>query len=165
MGVAELHQELLDVAFHLAESDSDVPTQARLRRSASTAYYALFHFLISEATSNWSHPETRPALGRLFPHGRMKAAAVEKRAEAERLLTKNKEDREARSLHFVADTFIKLQQRREQADYDTSGAWTPIDAFTLWDDADTAVSYLKSIRHTVSTQLFLVSLFGKRSAS
>lgn len=37
--------------------------QANLRRAVSTAYYALFHLLISEATANWARPELRAILG------------------------------------------------------------------------------------------------------
>jgi hypothetical protein len=75
--------DLLEVAQHLAKLDSDKPRQACLRRSVSTAYYALFHLLIAEATSNWKHTESRPELGRLFGHGKMKSASREKRAELE----------------------------------------------------------------------------------
>jgi hypothetical protein len=43
------------------------------------AYYALFHLLISEATLNWGRPELRSELGRVFGHGKMKSASMEKR--------------------------------------------------------------------------------------
>ena len=42
----------------------DTPsTQLTLRRAVSGAYYAAFHFLIAEATSNWSNAPLRAALG------------------------------------------------------------------------------------------------------
>ena len=44
--------DLLEQAYHLANKENDNPTQASLRRSVSTAYYALFHLLIDEAVSN-----------------------------------------------------------------------------------------------------------------
>ena len=56
--------------------DPEEPRQAGLRRAVSTAYYSLFHLLISEATSNWSRAEQRPALGRIFEHGKMKNAST-----------------------------------------------------------------------------------------
>jgi len=43
MGLA---QDLLQQADHLATYEGVNPTQAGLRRSVSTAYYALFHLLI-----------------------------------------------------------------------------------------------------------------------
>ena len=51
--------DLLELAQHLAKLDSENPRQACLRRAVSTAYYALFHLLIAEATSNWRHTELR----------------------------------------------------------------------------------------------------------
>lgn len=65
-------EDLLDVARSLADMDEEGPRQASLRRAVSTAYYALFHLLISEATSNWNRAEPRAALGRIFEHGKMK---------------------------------------------------------------------------------------------
>src|ERR1039457_3816733 len=52
--------------------------QASLRRAVSTAYYALFHLLISETTANWARPELRAILGRCFDHGPMKTASETK---------------------------------------------------------------------------------------
>jgi hypothetical protein len=68
-------EDLLDLARDIADMDADNPRQASLRRAVSTAYYALFHLLISEATSNWRQVELRPALGRIFEHGKMKNAS------------------------------------------------------------------------------------------
>src|SRR5712692_5365690 len=41
--------DLLEQARHLANREKKRPRQASLRRAVSTAYYALFHLLISEA--------------------------------------------------------------------------------------------------------------------
>jgi uncharacterized protein (UPF0332 family) len=41
--------DLLNQAKELSLLDSKKPKQANLRRSVSTAYYALFHLLIDEA--------------------------------------------------------------------------------------------------------------------
>ena len=61
--------ELLELAKHLANGN-ETHRQASLRRAVSTAYYALFHLLVSETTLNWKPVETRAALGRLFEHGK-----------------------------------------------------------------------------------------------
>jgi hypothetical protein len=66
-------QDLLDSAVALYRVDPE--TQATLRRAVSTAYYALFHFLIEEACRNWTRPEQRPALARMFTHGIMAGAS------------------------------------------------------------------------------------------
>jgi hypothetical protein len=55
--------------------------QASLRRAVSTAYYARFHLLISEATLNWRRVEYRNALARVFEHGKMKNVRRKKMGE------------------------------------------------------------------------------------
>ena len=58
-----------DDLLALAQDISDLPStgrrQATIRRAISTAYYALFHLLILEATLNWARPELRPILAKL----------------------------------------------------------------------------------------------------
>ena len=67
--------DLLDVARQLTALHTENPHQASLRRAVSTAYYVLFHLLVSEATANWARPDLRPALGRCFDHGPMRTAS------------------------------------------------------------------------------------------
>ena len=73
--------ELLELAQDIANLHPGQPHQASLRRAVSTAYYALFHLLVSEATANWIRPELRGALARVFDHGPMQQAAVRKVTE------------------------------------------------------------------------------------
>ena len=58
------HHELLEQANELARKNN--PNQADLRRSVSSAYYALFHLLIFETIRHWSLESSRNALGRMF---------------------------------------------------------------------------------------------------
>ena len=51
--------DLLEQAWHLAKREKRKPRQASLRRAVSTAYYALFHHLIHEATLNWRRVDQR----------------------------------------------------------------------------------------------------------
>src|SRR5580658_4790791 len=69
-------EDLLKQAFLLLNKESKNPTQASLRRSVSTAYYALFHLLIQEASANWSRADTRDYLARAFEHRTMKQACT-----------------------------------------------------------------------------------------
>jgi hypothetical protein len=46
-----LHQDLLTLARELVDRNRAAPVEAELRRGVSTAYYALFHLLVHEATS------------------------------------------------------------------------------------------------------------------
>jgi hypothetical protein len=94
----------------------------------SGAYYAVFHFLISEATSNWENVLLRTALGRAYEHGVMKTAS-------NRILDKKKfpfmgEDATVvNSLRFVGRTFSELQEAREFADYNLTKDLDPAEAF------------------------------------
>jgi uncharacterized protein (UPF0332 family) len=46
--------DLLDIAQHLAGLPAEISKQASLRRAVSTAYYSLFHLLISDAAATWA---------------------------------------------------------------------------------------------------------------
>ena len=56
------HNDLLEQAIDLIHYKPSDPNQAALRRAVSTAYYALFHLLISETTLNWSRDSSRDSL-------------------------------------------------------------------------------------------------------
>jgi hypothetical protein len=120
-----------ELAQHLALLEPENPRQASLRRAVSTAYYALFHLLISEATLNWSRVELRSTLGRVFEHGNMKSASEAKRSEINLEFKKKpvSKPQSAISAHLrrVVDTFIQAQRKRNDADYDTSIDWTRTD--------------------------------------
>lgn len=161
--------DLLELAQHLANLEPTNPRQACLRRAVSTAYYALFHLLISEATLNWGRPELRSELGRVFEHGKMKNASVEKRSELNAHFGKNPPPSQelviSHHLHTVADTFIQVQQKRNDADYDTGKEWTRTDVLTQIDAVSAAFESWKAIRDEPVAQAYLVSLLGKRQRS
>ena len=159
--------DLLELAKNLANLDRT--NQACLRRAVSTAYYALFHLLISEATLNWGRPELRSELGRFFGHGRMKSASVEKRSELDAHFKKNplpsQELAVLEHLRAVAHTFVVVQQKREEADYDTGKDWDQTDVEKQIDAAGAAFESWKTIREEPVAQAYLMSLLGKRPRS
>ena len=73
--------DLLEQAQHLAQREPKRPKQASLRRAVSTAYYALFHLLITETTRNWRRPAERHTLARMFEHTQMGKVCTTKRDE------------------------------------------------------------------------------------
>jgi hypothetical protein len=103
--------DLLASAQDIAGLPSVERRQANIRRAISTAYYALFHLLISEATLNWVRPELRPILGRLFDHGSMYNASVNQEAKLNGYLNGNAPDSLERTaaehLRTVVETFIQ----------------------------------------------------------
>jgi len=96
----------------------------------------------------------------------MKNASVEKRSELDALFKRNPpsghELAVAKHLHTVAQTFVQLQQRREEADYDIGKEWTQTDVLTQIDAVVEAFDSWKAIREEPSAQAYLVSFLGKR---
>ena len=108
------HDDLLTHALQFVHASP--PSQLSLRRAVSAAYYSVFHFLISEAASNWSNASLRTALGRAYDHGIMKTAS--NRILNEKDFPYSGEDPAiVANLRFVAKTFSQLQENRHFADY------------------------------------------------
>jgi hypothetical protein len=151
-------EDLLKQAFLLLNKESKNPTQASLRRSVSTAYYALFHLLIQEATANWSRADTRDYLARAFEHSTMKQActwaenATYDPAISPQVVAK---------LRSVARAFRELQLQRHLADYSNATKWDRIKASAKVNQAKTAFNDWKSIRNEFVAQKYLVSLLNK----
>jgi hypothetical protein len=147
------HDELLRLASDLIEKEG--ATQAELRRAVSTAYYALFHLLVSETTLNWRRDSSRNALGRMFDHGTMKRVS-------DRLAKKTPSAGEdpivVSALRFVAKIFVELQDLRHIADYDNGTSWTRLDAIVPIASAKSAFLAWDDIKHTDIAQEYLVSL-------
>src|SRR5260370_42629846 len=116
--------DLLELAKYPANLHSKNRHQASLRRAVSTAYYALFHLLISETTANWARPELRAILGRCFDHGPMKTASETNVSQINTALKDNPPDSAEKTVAIhhrtVAKPFIQAHQQRNDADYNTA---------------------------------------------
>jgi len=160
-----LPDELLALAGHLANLDTEAHRQASLRRAVSSAYYALFHLLVSETTVNWSRDETRSALGRLFEHRKMKGVCDKKVVEVNKLLKDNPLDSPeltvSKHLLTIANTFVQVFQERNDADYDTSKEWDQTDVLRQIDAVSAAFKSWEAIKHEPAAQTFLFSLLAK----
>jgi uncharacterized protein (UPF0332 family) len=156
-----LPDELLALASHLANLDDERHHQASLRRAVSTAYYALFHLLVSETTLNWRRDETRSALGRLFEHRKMKGVCDKKVTELNKLLKDNPRDSPeltvAKHLLTFANTFVQVFQERNDADYDTSKEWDQTNVLRQIDAVSAAFKSWEAIKHEPPAQAFLFS--------
>jgi hypothetical protein len=152
-------EDLLTQALQLVHVDP--PSQLTLRRAVSSAYYAVFHFLISEATSNWSNAPLRTALGRAYDHGIMKTAS-------NRILnTKDfpfagEDPAVVSNLRFIAQSFSQLQEDRHFADYNLTKDLDPVDALKQVKSAEEIFNTWPSIRAEQIAQAYLVSLLVKR---
>jgi hypothetical protein len=158
--------DLLELAQDLANLHPDRSHQASLRRAVSTAYYALFHLLISEATANWARPELRATLGRCFDHGPMKTASENKVSQINAAFKENPPEATERTvairLRTVANACIQGQQRRNDADYNTAKEWTPVEVNTQIDSVNEAFKAWHMIRDEAVAQAYLVSLLGTK---
>ena len=156
--------DLLEQAWHLAKREKKKPRQASLRRAVSTAYYALFHLLIHEATLNWRRVDQRALLARFFEHGKMKSASKKQTDDLNAFFKTNPPAGAqldvAQHLHLVADTFFEAQQQRHTADYDSATIWTRREVVSLIERVDGAFKSWHAIREEPAAQTYLLSLLG-----
>jgi uncharacterized protein (UPF0332 family) len=158
--------ELLELAQDIANLHPQQPHQSSLRRAVSTAYYALFHLLISEATANWRHEELRGALARVFDHGPMKQAADKKVSELNSYFKDKPPEGQARTvayhLYNVADVFAQAQYHRNEADYNTTREWELTEVLLHIDGIADAFNTWNVIRDEPGAQAYLVSMLPSR---
>jgi uncharacterized protein (UPF0332 family) len=158
--------DLLEQAEHLARRDPNRPKQASLRRAVSTAYYALFHLLISETIRNWRRPAERNTLARMFEHGLMNKACDKICRDLKGYFKTNPDAglhlTTARHLHLIAETFTFMQQLRHDADYDGSIKWTRTEIMENVKSVERAFQSWQAIRNQPAAQDFLVTLLLKK---
>ena len=103
-------RDLMEAARALAESGHTPPTQARLRRAASTAYYAMFHCLAASAADLFIGTERSPAWHRTYralEHGRARSACRQAQTMPELPV----------EIRDFTKAFVELQMARQEADY------------------------------------------------
>jgi hypothetical protein len=155
--------DLLTLAGQLSSPVPADPEQAWLRRSVSTAYYALFHLLIQEAAQRWTgSPASRLGLERTFKHDQMK--------EVSRVISTGSwkgwsipQLAVPPELRDIAKSFIGLQEARHQADYNNEKQWTQTEVAAKLSDARTAFQNWKKINGSPVAHEYLLSLMiGKK---
>lgn len=153
------HDDLLTQALQLVHAVP--PTQLTLRRAVSAAYYAVFHFLITEATSNWQNVPLRSALGRAYDHGVMKTASNRILNTRDFPFT-GENPAVVADLRFVAQAFSQLQEDRHFADYNLTKDLDAVEALTQVKSAEKILTIWPAIRGEQIAQAYLVSLLVKR---
>lgn len=156
--MALIGRDLVAQARMLARCEAGRPKQATLRRTVSTAYYGLFHFLIEESTNllfggAQGDAAYRQLGARAFVHAKMKSACKE-------FVKPNPQDVHdllqplwaalaiANNPHarLVAQTFIDLQDDRHTGDYDLSVSFSRQDALNAVTRAEAAVTAWQQLR-------------------
>ena len=154
-----LADELLEEAR--VSIDGEDPNQAKLRRSISTSYYAVFHSLVDAAShmiiSNPEDLELRAAVRRTFVHARMADACrafLRDRHKLSGLLTAPT----APELRELCQAFLYLQETRHRADYDTSVQFSKDDAIRAVIKALDCFVFWARLSRTEDARVFLVAL-------
>ena len=152
--------DLLEQPEYLANREIENPRQASLRRAISSAYYALFHLLVSESVSQWGIAYQRHQLARIFDHARMNVAST--RVLNEKLFPFIGQDpASVAHLKTIATTFNELYEHRQTADYDNSTQWSRSEVLALIDLVKEAFKSLNAIRSESIANDYLLSLFVK----
>jgi len=167
--MSTLSADLLAQAAHLAQLDANRPKQANLRRAISSAYYALFHFLIHESSrqlaGSANDRETwRTFTSRAFDHGKMKTICVEFTKHTPRDILQpfwsSLNITQIADLKVLAEAFIRLQELRHQADYDLSLSFNRQEALAAWQISSDAMQAWRRLRqhHAEASEFFCLVL-------
>lgn len=157
-----LHNDLLEQAEQLATLDPRRPKQVNLRRAVSSAYYALFHLLTSEAAALYAQePGLAARINRTFNHGEMKKVSamiandkLPKGIQSPGGAYVSTDDRKV-DLKTVANAFVDLQQARHDADYDLSRSFRRQEALAFIGKAREAFEAWKRVRSSDDARLYL----------
>jgi hypothetical protein len=161
-----LHHDLLEQARHLANRESRRPRQASLRRAVSAAYYALFHLLASEGAAivtRGGRLPLRAQVQRAFAHGDMKKTCQHFAAGGLPELVKSLVVPPLEpELVSVAKAFIRLQEERHAADYDTQRQFGRVAVLSLVNMVQSAFGDWAAVRSTPNAAAFLTALLLNR---
>jgi hypothetical protein len=162
MGLA---QDLLQQARHLATYEGANPSQASLRRAVSTAYYALFHLLIEDAAQRWQgSSEARTGVERAFDHGPMYRTSLQFQGPVWKDWQNNRQPVPP-ALREVANAFIRLQEERHIADYNSHETWSAKDVEATLELVSTAFQNWQSIRNDPMAGNYLLAMLVKKPRS
>ncbi len=154
-----MERDLLEQARLLATLDPRRPKQASLRRAVSTAYYALFHLLVREATEHLlrgaAQAPFRPGLARAFTHADMRRASL---ALLGGSIPAFGPVVVPAPLRVVAQAFADLQNQRQRADYDRSANFGRAETLAVIDQAEAAFAAWATVRRQDSAYLYLTAL-------
>ncbi len=158
-------RQLIEQARALARLERGRPRQASLRRAVSTAYYAVFHWIVGEASGyligrRADTRSLRHALARTYRHAEMAQACKCFQAGFGGLPGHLQELLPRRFVHpsviELATAFVDLQDARHCADYDLSKRLSRTDALTLVDLAARSIATWP--KEDASAACFLLTL-------
>jgi hypothetical protein len=143
-----------------------------LRRALSTAYYAIFHFLIDEACcvqfgSAHAQAPFRNVLARAYSHNVMKVACTSFAGGTLKNTIIKGLPRDASgnyaiqpAIRLIARMFAEMQENRNLADYDRSERFKRSDALLLIEAAKDTVVKFTALPMSDDKRFFLACLWA-----
>lgn len=136
--------DLIKTARRLAEKPGrGQPRQSDLKRAVSTAYYALFHALCLTCANGFIGTKTAD---RSNPAWRQTYRSVEHRTTKNRCSKSNTIRLFPSEIRNFADEFVKMQEKRHEADYDPASRFKLNDVVVAIDAAELAIQQLMNCR-------------------
>ena len=155
------HADPLEQAEHLARREPKKPRQASLRRAVSTAYYGLFHMLLTEGAAMLvpNNPAAlRLQVRRAVNHQEMKQACQRFASSAPAIAHLLHGSIEPQLIQ-VAAAFVQLQEERHKADYDLFETFDRVAVLRRIAQVRDAFAAWKAVRHSLNAKVFLAALF------
>lgn len=171
--------DLLAQARTLATTDPHKPKQANLKRSISTRYYALFHFVCEESAKRLfgATQATKPFRDfarRAVAHTRLRDVSQEFAKDTPKAVLRSFWDRNAQpqrhdpwqiirdpDFRMLSQAIFDLQTLRHTADYDFSSFFTRQEALDACDQADDAMQAWNRLKagKPQALKLFAMAIF------
>lgn len=161
---------LLDQADRLlAPPGIGAPRQADLRRAISSAYYAVFHALVTQAAdvlvgSTQRHTPQYALVYRSIDHRSLRTICEEIRKATISAKYRSYVPRGGfgADLHAIAAAVTELQEKRHAADYDPLYRATTADAVLAVATGRTALLRLRNANRTKRKAFLLLMIFSPR---
>lgn len=162
--------EFLEVAKLLVSPTAGTPNDAEVRRSISTAYYALFHTVLTAGADRLFGAHERGRVGyvivyRSFEHTRLKRVCEDAARSTVSPTLQRQIGRTALDsrLRDFANAFVLLQASRHAADYDPAIILNQDDALAAIDRAENAMTSFAAAPDDERSDLLALMLGGGRS--
>ncbi len=155
-----LAEDLLQQAREMAHLGARKPKQANLRRSISTAHYALFHLLVQDAAKRLTLKmpvDLSQQVVRAFAHGEMKQICKSLIGRSPAIPMALQPQGYSTDPQLIAST-LSLQADRHAADYDLTQTYTRVEALNLVDSVQTAFLTWKRTRLRDEANIFCAAL-------
>ena len=154
-----LPADLINTARVLVKQEQGNPEQANLKRSLSTAYYAMFHALCRNCADSFVGTKEAGRCQRAWEHA---YRALNHRPVKTRCNKPEFRSSFPEGIQEFARKFIELQEKRHEADYNPSCTLTNNDVLNDIDNAEIAIGKLEGATTKDKRAFAVWTAFDKR---